>query len=420
MKKIQVYDAIMGSGKTYDAIERMKSYLEEDKPFIFITPFLDEIDRIKNTLNDDSVFVPLSPRDKGNGKYEVEHGLIGDNNSINLNKEKSYRYLNKRAQFLKMVAQKRSIISTHSLFKNLNRADFNLFKDYVLILDEVISPLDIYKIGAKDIGILREQDLIVIDNSTNEVSFIDEDYNDPAFRDIKKLCGRSSVYFLDKYFFVWVFPVEIFKDFAEVQILTYLFKGSLMSAYFRMHDIEYDIIANDDKQQLLNIKELLNIYAGRSNNVVGNNSFSKTWISNLSNKNAKKIEDATSNIFKRVFKTKSNENAFTTFKESRSRLSGGGYSKGFIPINARASNDYRHKKSMAYLGNRFFKPQYVNFFKEKGIFLDENLWALSELIQWVWRGCIRDGKPMNLFIPSDRMRQLIMDWLDGKFSNELT
>lgn len=416
MSKIRIYDAIMGSGKTHDAIERMKSYLEEGKPFIYITPFLDEIERVKNALNDDSVFIPLSPSEVGDGKYEAEGNLIDDEGNLDLNASKSYKYLNKRAQFLKMAAQGRSIISTHSLFKNLNRSDFSLFKDYILILDEVISPLDIYKIGAIDIEILQEQDLIVIDNNTSEVSFINDEYNDPAFREIKLLCGRSSVYFLDKYFFIWVFPIEIFKEFCEVHILTYLFNGSHMSAYFRMHKVEYEIIGSNDTEKLRDIKNLLNIFEGRSNEIVGSNSFSKTWIRNLSKRNAKKIEDTTSNIFKRVFGTKSMENAFTTFKESRGKLSGGGYSKGFIPINARASNDYRHKKSMAFLGNWYFNPQHENFFKERGIILDEDFWAVSQLIQWVWRGCIRDGKEMNLFIPSERMRNLLKDWLDGKFN----
>ena len=162
---------------------------------------------------------------------------------------------------------------------------------------------------------------------------------------------------------------------------------------------------------------MLNIYEGRSNNICGRNSFSKSWVDNLDKRNAKKIKDATSYVFCKVFKTKSNENAFTTFKDSKCKLSGGGYAKGFIPINARASNDYRHKESMAYLGNRYFNPQYISFFREKGIKLDEDLWAVSELIQWVWRGRIRDGKEMNLFIPSDRMRNLLRDWLEGKFSS---
>ena len=43
MKEVIIYDAIMGSGKTYDAIERMKKHKGN---FIYVTPFLDEVIRI--------------------------------------------------------------------------------------------------------------------------------------------------------------------------------------------------------------------------------------------------------------------------------------------------------------------------------------------------------------------------------------
>ncbi|WP_417861350.1 hypothetical protein [Winogradskyella sediminis] len=418
MKKIKVYDAIMGSGKTYNAIERMKNYLNEGKKFIYITPFKTEIERVLEALGNKEVYAPVGIEDSEPGGFEIENDFIEDDGTLDLNKKPSYKILNKRTQFLKMVSQEKNIISTHSLFMNLKREDFSLFTDYILILDEVVTPLKIEKIGAIDIQILKNEDLVVINQETNEVKFICDDYNDPAFKHVKKLCDNSSVYYLDKYFFVWIFPIEIFKQFKEIQILTYLFDGSFLAAYFKMYNIDFELLKEKSKKHLLEFKKLLNIYEGRSNNIIGKNTFSKTWIENLSNRNAKKIEDATSNIFKRVFNTRANENAFTTFKSSRDKLSGGGYTKGFIPINSRASNEYSNKKSMAYLGNRYFKPQYVSFFREKGISLNEDLWALSELIQWVWRGCIREGEEMNIFIPSERMRALLNDWLDGKFNLE--
>tara|TARA_R110002072_G_scaffold7503_2_gene40973 strand:+ start:767668 stop:768924 length:1257 start_codon:yes stop_codon:yes gene_type:complete len=418
MSKIKIYDAIMGSGKTHDAIERMKSYLNEERKFIYITPFKTEIQRILDALNSEEVFAPLDMEDFGSGSFEITTDLILDDGSIDLNAEPTFKYLNKRAQFLKMASQGKNIISTHALFLGLNKSDFQQFKDYILILDEVVMPIEVLNIGAQDIEILRNQDLIVINDVTNEVNFINDDYSDPAFRQIKNLCSRSSVYFLDRYFFVWVFPIEIFKEFIEVQILTYLFEGSLLAAYFRLYDIHYELLYKEDSSQLKHIKEHLRIYEGRSNSICGRNSFSKTWVDNLDKRNSNKIKDATSYVFGKVFGTKSNENAFTTFKNSRSKLAGGGYSKGFIPINARASNTYRHKESMAYLGNRYFNPQYISFFREKDIHLNEDLWALSELIQWIWRGCIRDGKQMNVFIPSKRMRSLLKDWLDGKYNRE--
>ena len=65
----------------------------------------------------------------------------------------------------------------------------------------------------------------------------------------------------------------------------------------------------------------------------------------------------------------------------------------------------------------FLNPNIKRFFRNGGIEVDEEQWALAELIQWVWRGSIRNGKPMNLFIPSKRMRELLLDWLDGKNNN---
>jgi len=47
MKKVKIYDAIMGSGKTYDAIERMKKHKGN---FVYVTPFLDEVARIKKNV----------------------------------------------------------------------------------------------------------------------------------------------------------------------------------------------------------------------------------------------------------------------------------------------------------------------------------------------------------------------------------
>ncbi|MBA6153946.1 hypothetical protein [Gelidibacter maritimus] len=415
MKKVKVYDQIMGSGKTYDAIERMLQYQKEDKKYIYITPFLSEISRVQKAIGSDNVFVPLDSSEQGSGKYHCDYNLIKENGEIDLNAQKSFKPLNKRAQFLKLASDGKNIISTHSLFMSLKKCDFSFFSDYILILDEVVTPLQITKIGAVDINMLRNQELIIINDETNEVNFINDNYNDPGFTHVKKLCNNSTVFYMDKYFFVWVFPIEIFTEFKEVQILTYLFEGSLLRAYFKMYGIGFNIYKTESLENLLNIRELLNIYQGSANSFSRSNAFSKTWIENLSKEKQKSISDSTSNIFKRVFKTGSEQNAYTTFKSSKSKLAGKGYTKGFIPVNARASNEYSYKESMAYLANRYFDPQTINFFRERDVILNEDLWALSELIQWVWRGCIRRSKEMNLFIPSNRMRQLLVDWLDGKF-----
>jgi phosphoribosyl-AMP cyclohydrolase len=47
-----------------------------------------------------------------------------------------------------------------------------------------------------------------------------------------------------------------------------------------------------------------------------------------------------------------------------------------------------------------------------GVNLDEDLFALSEMIQFIWRSRIREGKPIDLFVPSGRMRTILKAWLD--------
>ena len=63
------------------------------------------------------------------------------------------------------------------------------------------------------------------------------------------------------------------------------------------------------------------------------------------------------------------------------------------------------------------KPQIIDYFRSGNVIVDQDQWALAELIQWVWRGSIRKGKPMNLYIPSKRMRDLLENWLKGNVNS---
>lgn len=41
-------------------------------------------------------------------------------------------------------------------------------------------------------------------------------------------------------------------------------------------------------------------------------------------------------------------------------------------------------------------------------------WLDTDLIQFIFRGCIRKGQSMHCYIPSERMRSLLKDWADYK------
>lgn len=123
--------------------------------------------------------------------------------------------------------------------------------------------------------------------------------------------------------------------------------------------------------------------------------------------------------FRMSAQTPASDNAWTAYSKVRKALKGARYSKGWIPNNAKATNDYRHKQSLAYLCNLFHIPLIKGYFEDRGIIVYEELYALSEMIQWLWRSQIRDGEPINIFIPSERIRSLFVQWLNSASVVEL-
>ena len=44
--------------------------------------------------------------------------------------------------------------------------------------------------------------------------------------------------------------------------------------------------------------------------------------------------------------------------------------------------------------------------------MDWDQYALAIMIQWVWRSRIRNGQEIWLYVPSRRMRELFLKWMD--------
>ena len=126
----------------------------------------------------------------------------------------------------------------------------------------------------------------------------------------------------------------------------------------------------------------------------------------------KQLKNNLLNYFTNKRKSKTALNIWTTFKDFKSVLSGKGYSKGFVPLNMRASNDYCERTSIAYPVNRFLDPGIKNFFMKHNVEVDEDGYALSEMLQFIWRSAIRNGQEIWVYIPSIRMRRLLEQWID--------
>lgn len=402
MTEVKVIDSMMGVGKTEYMISKIN---EDESNFIYITPYLDECDRIKHSCN--------------------KHFITPDEAKMG----------NKSRHFKHLVSKSSNIVSTHSLFKRMDDELIELLyaKDYTLVLDEVLDVVEIMNISKKDLNEILER-YAHIDKDTKELIWDDEEYVGNHIM-VKNMAERNSLIVINDRVILWKFPVEIFKAFKEVYILTYMFDSQIQKYYYDYYNISFkkysvdrdlnnkSILVEYGKSKFEEIRKneiikKLNIYEGKLNNIGDiKYSISKNWF----NKNLGEhgnvgilIKTLQKNIYTYFFnnvKTKSKFNGWTTFKDYKQYLSGKGYTRGFISINMRSSNDYKDKKSMAYIGNRYMKPDIKKMFNFKNVEIDEDGWALSEMLQWIWRGCIRNNEEMNLYIPSFRMRNLLKKWL---------
>lgn len=236
---------------------------------------------------------------------------------------------------------------------------------------------------------------------------------------------------------MWNFPVDFFKCFEESYIFTYLWEGSIQKSYFDIHGIHYEKYMLDYDRKLIKhnkeleyekrrkVVDLINIYEGKFNKIgmkIGKtNPLSKNWYESKRKSNLFMLEQLkanTENFFRTVSKTNSEDNMYTVFKSYTKYIKGKGYSKGFVPCNARGTNEFKDKKALAYLVNFFMSPEIRQFVNHYDLIFDEDMCSLSALLQWMWRSQIRNGKPIDIYIPSERMRELLNNWIQNCYVTE--
>jgi len=90
----------------------------------------------------------------------------------------------------------------------------------------------------------------------------------------------------------------------------------------------------------------------------------------------------------------------------------------WIANTTRGTNDYMHCSHLIYLYDQNINPVLARWLDNSSQDF-KDAYALTELIQWVWRSRIRKGEPITIYLPSPRMRRLFEEWLygDDLFSN---
>lgn len=396
MSKIKVIDALCGQGKSKALINYINSCKDTNKKFMYVTPFLSETERIKTEC---SSLDFKTPESKGSKMFSLKS----------------------------LLSKQKNIVTTHSLFKRFDEEtiDIAMLSNYTLVLDEVADVIEIPNISKYDLDTLLEKYVIV--HEDGKLEWVATEYQG-EFAYYKKQCELGGLYLYSPKskqtpVLLWFFPVSIFRAFKEVYILTYLFDAQIQKYYYDYHCLDYEHLYVKDfhitrelqKYNWSKTKSLINVCDNKKLNSIGDDtgSLSLAWFQrNKDNVVVQTLKNDTYNYFRNISATSSDKNLWTTFKEYKSNLRGKGYTKGFASLSMRATNLYSDKESIAYLANRYMNPLIKNFFVSKGIKIDEDKYALSELIQFLFRSQIRNDSPVNIYIPSSRMRNLLKSWIE--------
>jgi len=397
MSEVIIVDEMMGSGKSSAAINYINS--SSDERFIVITPYLDEVERYIVSCPTKHFKEPLP---KTGRKLVDIKDLIRNGNNI---------------------------VCTHALFQRFDNEIINLCRilDYTMILDEVAEVIQEYEITKDDISILLKDYCDVDENGLMTWRESQQSYCG-KFDEVKNLCNLGGLAIVNDVAFIWLFPIEIFKAFKKTYILTYMFNAQLQRYYYDYYKIEYtyQYVAGDSMDTYrfseektshakYDYRNLIHIIDNYKLNVIGNirEDLSLSWYQRYKGTAViKQLQSNLYNFFRNIRNDNSKDNIWTTFKDYKHVLSGKGYTRGFIPLNMRATNVYKDRTSVAYPINRFLRPMIKDFFQDHGVTVDEDGYALSEMLQWIWRSAIRDGKEIWIYIPSSRMRSLLEKWID--------
>lgn len=414
-KKITILDAIMGSGKSTFLIDIINNHPENN--YICVLPTLDECQRYAKAIQA-KVFEPKRIRTKTIGLQQL-------------------------------IVSGKNIVTTHALIQNIDDFTMDLLQksNYHLIIDECLDVVHPYEQNFKpsDFKSLLERNYVAIDQDKGFLIWNNQEQAnyDGRYNDIKQLCSLNSLMCLRKddgtwsdRILMWNFPISFFDLFEKCYIATYLFDGSIQKSYFQLHGIEYahmtikngklDIYSTEKEVDMrMKYFNMIDIYQGKLNEIGTPSKGSKkqpltsTWYRNKARDEKGRVyldllKNNVANYFRHIVNSPSDENMYSVFKDYKKYIAGKGYSKGFVSCNAKATNDYRNKCCLAYLLNYHIHPNIVTFFDSNNVVVNQDLFSLSELLQWIWRSQIRDGKPIHLYLPSQRMRELLGLWALGK------
>lgn len=398
----------MGTGKTEAAITYMNEH--RGKKFIYITPYLAESNRIKE------------------GCPELH--FVEPSNKL------SEYHFRKTEHTAALISEGCNITTTHAAFRNYNRDTLAMIRElgYTLIIDESLDILIESQMKTNDIGGLVATGFLESDGTTYRAT--DKLYDSGKFEDEMKMFRSRDILCVDgqkrQKLYYWALPQELLTSFDEVFVLTYLFTGQALCYFMKIYKIPYTYIGvslkdgvyrfsdNTDyvPEYTKHIKDLIHIVESPKLNRIGDppHALSINWYQRRKageDGELKTVKDHIFNCYNNIWRgCKADERMWGTYKSACNKVKGRGYTKSYVVFNERATNSYINKRYLAYAVNLFMNVAERRVYEKFGVEVDQDMYALSTMLQWIWRSAIRRGEEIWLYVPSRRMRTLLKDWME--------
>lgn len=421
-KKVEILDSIMGSNKTNRVLAWIDS--NPNERYLYISPLLSEVDntsRLATNLKHVSFEFPSTDE-----------------------------YDTKTDDLLSKLEVGANISCTHSLYLSMTEKHLDLIEkfEYIVIIDEEVGVIDAFKkYSTDDLAYLNSNGDIEISDEDGMISWVGAELGKKAkYKQFYNLCKAKAVYATKRSdtMLVTQMPVELFTRAKRVIIMTYMFNGNVLDNFLKLKKVEVvpftevqpTQINKQEIRELIDLKPLDRKLLKLSMSVYGYDKMDKKGFDLISNYirstglsvGAKAI-DTMYTLPKAVspVEVKSGKRVaprgYLTYKTEVLDEDGVVVldSKGkpktednycWLHSGCRATNKYAYKWYLVHCYDRHPNLSVETYLKEYGCPVDKNVFALSEMLQWIWRSRIRKGETIVLAIASQRMHNLFLDWLN--------
>ena len=468
MGHIQLVDMPCGWGKSTIIL---KSFKKQEK-YIAVLPYLSEVDRFVEGAFQESRFILTAPVQGSSTKKDHCEKLIKEGKSIACTHQLFYR--------LGTLATQPSDTSNAFDGTYISAvADTHLLDDYHLIIDEVIDPFQQENMvrSADFDGDYVELGLATVlpDGRVKPTGLWDQRYAEGSKtfkRDLYEKAKSGALYRLADGLFILTIPMELLLRPKSVTIYSYLSEGSILLQFLRklkaegQHEFTLEVTPLDeaahaawrsDVASALTVKSILGLektklnYQAQLNNIKKRSecaSFGYELVKLRQNELKGVSLKAVMLTCARAlwYSSNSGEKPMAGRLAKHARLFGHAQVEQkycaesetdknewtttgvqFVPNTTRGTNRHSICGHALYLYDQHPNPQLLTFLGMKRnspeAYAFSDAYALTELVQWLFRSAIRKGglngcggpyrqrESVTVYIPSERMRNLLANWL---------